>query len=354
MDFLVKRDDLHETRIDDSDAPELDKGQTLLKVDRFGLTTNNITYALMGDQMSYWDFFPGPDGWGKVPMWGFADVAASEADGVEEGSRIFGYLPPSTHLVVQPDRASESDFVDVSPHRAELPAAYNRYARVAGDPMYSEENEDHQMLLWPLYFTSWMIDDFIADEDLFGAEVAVLSSASSRTSSSLAHLLAKREIEVIGLTSPRNVEFVEGLGPYDRTVPYEEIGSLDPRPAVFVDMAGDAKVRSAVHETYGDELKHSAVVGMTHREDLGGAEGLPGPRPKFFFAPTRLKKRAEDWGGEGLNTRVAADWEPYVDWTRGWLEVSHHEGPEELERIYLEVLDGKSDPAVGHVISLPD
>src|SRR5436190_683591 len=78
---------------------------------------------------SYWDFFPAEDGWAQMPVWGFADVVASEADGVPEGTRVYGYLPPGSHLVVQPDRPSQTDFVDASPHRADLPAAYNRYSR---------------------------------------------------------------------------------------------------------------------------------------------------------------------------------------------------------------------------------
>ncbi len=45
------------------------------------------------------------------------------------------------------------------------------------------------MLLWPLYFTSFLIDDFLDDEGFFGAKAAVLSSASSRTSSALAYLV---------------------------------------------------------------------------------------------------------------------------------------------------------------------
>src|SRR5262249_2847010 len=161
----------------------------------------------------------------------------SEADGVPEGTRVFGYLPPSTHLVVRPDRASDTDFVDASPHRSKLPAAYNRYQRVDGDAAYEEKNEELQMLLWPLHFTSVLIDDFLDDQDFLGAKSAVLSSASSRTSSALAYLLSKRNgIEVIGLTSSGNVEFVESLGVYDKVVPYEEIGSLDREPAVYVDM----------------------------------------------------------------------------------------------------------------------
>jgi len=302
--------------------------------------------------MNYWNFFPAEDGWGHMPVWGYADVVESKADGVPEGTRVYGYLPPASHLVVRPDRASDTDFVDVSPHRVDLPAAYNRYLRTDGNDMYEKENEDYEVLLWPLYFTSFLIDDFLDDEDMFGAKLAVLSSASSRTTSALAHLLHKRGgIEVVGLTSPGNVEFTESLGVYDRVVPYEEIESLEREPAVYGDMSGDAKVRSAVHGHYGDELKHSSAVGITHREDLGGGSELAGPNPVFFFAPDRLRKRTEDWGPDGINERLAESWTPYVEWTRDWLQVEHGSGPEDVERIYRELLDGKSDPAVGHVLA---
>jgi Protein of unknown function (DUF2855) len=309
----------------------------------------------MGKAMSYWKFFPAEEeGWAHLPVWGFAEVVASKAEGVPEGTRVFGYLPSGSHLVVHPDRASKTDFIDVTSHRVELPGAYNRYLRTDGNELYEEENEDYEMLLWPLYFTSFLIDDLLDDEGMFGARLAVLSSASSRTTSALAYLLDKRDgIEVMGLTAPRNVEFTESLGVYDRVVPYEELESIEREPAVYVDVAGDAKVRSAVHGHWGDELKHSAAVGITHKGDLGGSSDLPGPTPTFFFAPTRLEKRTADWGSEELNRRIAEAWRPYVNWARGWLQVEHGSGREDIERIYLELLDGKSDPAIGHVLS-PD
>jgi Protein of unknown function (DUF2855) len=306
----------------------------------------------MGEAMNYWDFFPAEEAWGRVPVWGFADVAASRAEGVPAETRVFGYLPPSSHLLVRPDRASKTDFVDATPHRSRLPAAYNRYLRTDGNEVYQEENEDYEMLLWPLYFTSFLLDDFLDDEGMFGARLAVLSSASSRTTSALAYLLDKRDgIEVVGLTSPRNVEFTESLGVYDRVVAYEELESIERDAALYVDVAGDAKVRSAVHGHWRDALEHSAAVGITHKGDLGGSSDLPGPAPTFFFAPTRLKKRTEDWGPEGLNERLTDAWRPYVEWVRGWLRVERGSGPEDIERVYLELLDGKSDPAVGHVLS---
>jgi Protein of unknown function (DUF2855) len=348
--FEVRRDDLHECRVVDSEPPELKPGEALLTVRSFGLTTNNITYAVMGETMSYWNFFPAKDGWGLVPVWGFADVAADGA-GLEQGARAFGYWPPATHVVARPERVNERGFVDASPHRATLPAAYNSYAFVDADPMYDAEHEDEQMLLVPLFVTSFLIDDFFADERFFGADVAILSSASSKTALALAFLLGRREVEVVGLTSPGRVGFVEGTGAYDRVVPYDGVESLPAAKAIYVDMSGDVDVRAAVHGRYADSLAHSAVVGATHHDRMGGTERLRGPPPTFFFAPDRFAKRSKDWGRDGLETRTAEAWRPFVEWTGGWLEVVHESGLEAVKRTYLELLDGDIDPSRAHVFS---
>jgi hypothetical protein len=355
VDFLVKRDDLHTCRIEDGDAPSLEPGQALLRIDSFGLTTNNITYAVFGEAMSYWSFFPADEGWGRVPVWGFAEVEAPADTGLAEGARIFGYFPPSSHLVVRPERIGERGFVDATPHRAELPAAYNSYLLVEGSPLYERRFEDQQMLLWPLFFTSFLLDDFLGGEGLFGAGTAIVSSASSKTALGTAFLLSRREgVEVVGLTSPGREGFVEGLEVYDRVVAYPDVGSLPSTPATYVDIAGDAGVRGAVHAHYGDKLRHSAVVGATHWDQLAGddAEPLPGPRPEFFFAPDHVRRRSAEWGQEGLDARVADAWRPFVEWSTGWLEVVRGEGGEAVERAYLELLDGRAAPSAGHVLSL--
>ena len=355
MDFLVNREDLHEIRIEDSEAPAIADGQALLEVDTFGLTSNNITYAVFGDAMSYWDFFPAEKGWGHVPMWGFAEVADPGSSGLQQGARVYGYLPPASHLVVTPDRVDERGFNDGAPHRAELPSAYQGYRLVEADPAYDAEREDEQMLFWPLFYTSFMIDDFLADEDTFGARTVVLSSASSKTALIAAYLLAQREeIEVIGLTSPGKIEFVEGLGVYDAAVAYDEVGGLARDAAVYVDMSGDGNVRRSVHEHFGDSLAHSCAVGATHWDKMAaGADGdLPGPNPTMFFAPNRIKKRSADWGAAGMDERVVDAWKPFVEWSGGWLQVRRGEGPDALREAYLEVLEGGVDPAVGHVLTL--
>jgi hypothetical protein len=211
-----------------------------------------------------------------------------------------------------------------------------------------------QMLLRPLFFTSFLIDDQMADDGLTARGPIVISSASSKTAIAAAFLLARREgVELVGLTSSRNREFVEGLGIYDRVVPYDAIDSLDRGPASFVDIAGDGAVRSAVHSHYGDRLVQSMAVGVTHWEELGADAGeLPGPTPTLFFAPDRVTKRAADWGRAGLEDRVAEAWHPFCDWAARWLEPIPGAGFEAVRSAYLDVLDGRVEPARAHVLAL--
>lgn len=355
-DFQVRRDDLRETRVVEADAPAIETGQALLRVESFGMTANNVTYAVFGDAMRYWDFFPAPAGWGCLPTWGFAEVERSEAEGVAPGTRLYGYLPASSHLVVTPTRVGANGFVDGSPHRARLPSAYHRYLATAADPFYRDGTEALQMLLRPLFFTSFLIDDQLAEQGLTGRGPIVVASASSKTAIAAAFLLAQREgVELVGLTSPGNVAFVERLGIYDRAVPYDAIDTLDRAPATFVDVAGDGALRRAVHEHLGPQLVHSMMVGMTHWEALqAGADGgaLPGPPPAFFFAPDRVSRRSADWGPAELERRVADAWHPFCDWAAGWLEPIRGAGFDAVRAAYLDALEGRVDPARAHVLTL--
>ena len=103
--LAVARDDLSRTTLFEDAVHEIGDGEALLRVDRVGLTANNVTYAVLGESFRYWDFFPTQPGWGLVPLWGFADIVASAVGGVPVGGRIYGYLPSASHLVVRPGRA---------------------------------------------------------------------------------------------------------------------------------------------------------------------------------------------------------------------------------------------------------
>ena len=192
MDFELNRKDLHDSRFVNGEPPSLADGEALLRVESFGLTANNITYAVFGDAMNYWAFFPASDpGWGKLNVWGYAHVEETRHSGVPQGLRVYGYLPCASHLVVAPARINEKGFFDAAAHRANLPSAYQGYRDVETDPVYSADREAEHILFFPLFFTSFLIDDFLADENFFGADTIVISSASSKTAIIAAYLLAQ-------------------------------------------------------------------------------------------------------------------------------------------------------------------
>ena len=356
LDFEVAKDDLRSTRVVESAPPEPQDAQALLRVERFGFTANNVTYALLGKAVRYWDFFPAEPGWGRIPVWGFGEVVTG-VEGLEEGVRVFGYLPMSTHLTVTPGRIDSGGFVDATEHRASLPPAYNLYRRLEADPTYDAAHEDEQLLLKPLFFLSFSLDDFLAVNDCFGAGTVLISSASSKSALGTAFLLSRRDVELVGLTSPRNVTSIDQLGVYDRVASYDEVAELPAGDAVYLDLSGNPEVRAAVHHHYGDRLRHSAAVGATHWDSGAswgeqGDGGLPGPSPTPFFAPDRVRARAKEWGTAGLDARIAAGWKDFVAWCGTWLEVAHGAGPDAVESAYRDVLGGRTKPSTGHVLSM--
>lgn len=354
VDFIVSRDDLRQYKMVETPLPELAAGEILVGVDKFAFTSNNITYAAFGVAMQYWDFFPAPEGFGRIPVWGFGNVEASNNEAIKVGERIFGYLPMSSHVVLKADRVKPAGFVDVSAHRAHLALVYNQYNRVAGDATYDAVFEDQQALLGPLFKTAFFIDDLIADNDFFGAKAVVLSSASSKTALGVAYLLSQNhDVEVIGLTSPGNRAFVESTGYYDRVVTYDDIASIPADLAVvFVDMAGNAKVIADLHNHFRDAMKYSCVVGGTHWEARGVEKALPGPKPVFFFAPTQIAKRTQDWGPGGIEQRYGAKWKAFLGSVDHWMKVVPGAGASEIGHVYLGMLDGKVAPDEGHMLAL--
>ena len=369
--LLIARADISQTQIaPDPDAPAsrvLQEGETRLAVAHFALTSNNITYAAFGQAMKYWQFFPAPDAaWGCLPVWGFATVMESLVDGLAVGRRVWGYFPAGTHLVVRPTRLSPHGFACAAPHRAELAAVYNQYSFCDADPSWQPGLEGLQAVMRPLFVTSFLLDDFLADNDFFGAQQVLLSSASSKTAYGTAFCLAQRRGSpgapgTVGLTSAGNLAFASALGCYDDLRLYGDLATLDPAvPTVYVDFAGNAELRRAVHTHFGDALRYSSSIGGTHWSALGSGGGLPGPRPTLFFAPAQIKKRSapppEGWGRAGLEQQMAVAWAAFVARaTQGgepWLHIVSQSGADALQSAYTCLLQGQADARHGLVLSL--
>jgi len=355
LDFLVRRDDFSQTRWVESpvhaDQP-LAPGEALLRVARFALTSNNVTYAVVGDAVGYWNFFPAPEGWGRIPVWGYADVVASRVAELPVGERVFGYLPISNFLKVRPERVTAVGFSDASEHRQTLPPTYQQYQRTGGP----SDDEALYALFRPLFGTGFLIDDWLVEQSLFGARQVLFAAASSKTALAAAFSMTRRkprDYEVIGVTSPRNRAFCERTGYYDRVVEYGQVTTLAAAtPTVLVDMACDLGVLRSVHGHFGAALKHSCMVGMTHQTgSFTPPAGLPGPAPQLFFAPSVIEARRAAWGPAEFAKRIGEAQATFFASTKPWLELREQRGSRGIESAYRSLLEGRADPHEGLLLS---
>jgi hypothetical protein len=336
-----------------TDAPvALSDGQVRLAIKRFSLTANNVTYAVFGDMMAYWNFFPsGADGFGRVPVWGFANVVESACAEVPVGTRVYGYFAMSETLVVTPVKVSPMGFMDATEHRQPMAAAYNRYEIVSPT---DADSEGRVALLKPLFITGFLLDDWISGEKAWGASNVIASSASSKTALSMAACLKRRgDFQLTGLTSARSKAFVEASGYYDKVVTYDEVGTLDSIDSAYVDFAGDADVTRGVHETLGDKLKASIIVGGSHWDaDRSSRAPMPGPKPEMFFAPTHIGRLGAAWGGGEFARAVNAALDRFAHDSRGWLDVHESAGLPAAQTAWARLLANDVSAKEGIVITL--
>jgi NADPH:quinone reductase-like Zn-dependent oxidoreductase len=346
----IDRSDIRRHRMVDTSTPAPADGEVVLSLSSFALTSNNISYAHSGDFLDYWGFFPTEAGWGRLPAMGHGIVTASAHPDIEVGGRYFGFFPVCDQHVVRAE-VTRGGFVDVAPHREKHAMAYRSFDKVS--PVEGEN--DHAILvLRGLFVTSFLVEDFLFDNGVFGAGQILVSSASSKTSIALAHRIrARGNTHCIGLTSADNVDFVNRVNLYDEVVTYDQIDSLaDWAPTVFVDMAGNASVISGVHHHFGDALMHSCRIGATHWDQTGSLDGIPGPTPAFFFAPSQLAKRGREWGREVLNERMDSALTDFIVDSRRWLRIETSYGPDAVSAVYDQLVSGRVNPETGHILSL--
>jgi len=171
-DFVVARHDFQQCKFIETAIPGatgLPEDALLIKVDRFAFTANNITYAVLGDELKYWELFPAPEGFGNIPVWGFGEVIASRHQGIAIGERLFGYFPMATHLVIEAADVGKRGLRDAAAHRQNVAPVYNAYARIGGDPAFAGRQGDYQALLRPLFMLSFLVDDYLAENELWRA-----------------------------------------------------------------------------------------------------------------------------------------------------------------------------------------
>ena len=103
----IDRDTISKAALARADHAPLRAGEVRVRVDSYAMTANNITYAvfgkpagLFGNDQGYWDFFAERDAPARLPVWGFATVIESAAEGIAPGDRFYGYYPMASHAVL--------------------------------------------------------------------------------------------------------------------------------------------------------------------------------------------------------------------------------------------------------------
>lgn len=352
----IAKANLEETRwVEVPDAPLL-PGAARLKLDLFALTANNVTYAAIGGPpLHYWRFFPtGEDEqWGRVPVWGFANVVASNVDGLAEGHRVYGYFPIGDYVDVVVGRLRNSTFIDTAEHRQPLASVYNTYHLVGEDPAYDPNYEPQQALFRPLYATGWWLADTLTDGADTKITTALMSSASSKTALATAHALKSRGgVASIGLTSKRNVAFVEGTGLYDQTLSYDDIETLTANgSSAYVDFSGRPELNLRVHTALGNGLARSLVVGLTDWSGDKTQLKLPGPNREFFFVPEVAAARIKAVG-PSLNQKMATDLLAFYPASGAFVTPQPGSGINAIDASWRAALEGSIPANHGHVLSI--
>lgn len=305
--LAITRDGTLAAHVAPLDLPPLEPGQARFRIDRLALTANTVTYATFGDTMRYWDFFPSPDDRGRVPAWGFATVTESRVRVAPEGARVWGFWPLASHATLTPARETPASFRDAAPHRAELSLVYNTYPiEMLPD---TPEGEAERAVFEPLFLTAFLLAMDLRTTAA-GADTLTVTGASSKTALALAAILRHDPlpgVTVEGLTSGPHRAFVTATGLYDRVTGYDDLILLPPdRTRLIVDMAGSATVNRALHERLGDRLRGNIRVGAAHWSDSAPARDLPGPKPRFFFAPDAFRAAREALGIGPLTARMSA------------------------------------------------
>lgn len=350
----TNKNDLTDLTINEEALPLLGDGEVRLRIESFSVTANNVTYAVIGDQFGYWNFFPAEEGYGVVPMWGHAVVEDTRHDEIKVGERVYGYLPMGTHLDVLPDKISAGSFMDAAAHRLPMSPIYNQYSRLAVDPEHDPSREAQRMIYAPLFKTGFLIEDMFHRENWFGAEALIMTSASSKTAMGLTSCAkhSSPQVRRIGLTSAGNVDFVIRSGLYDEVIAYDDVESLSKVDSVSVDFAGNSVLLRNIHDTLGDNLKYSCLVGATHVDARGGGrrEPMAGPAPILFFAPDHAVASIKAQGPKAFGEAVAKSWNDFIKLTDGFARVEERKGVIAAAQAFIETYKGEADPAVGIVI----
>ena len=123
---LVNKSDFADVAIVKGEEAALADGEIRLSLGPCALTANNVSYMVTGDRIGYWDYFDPAnygielEGFGRMPVWGYARVEQSSCEGIEAGQEIYGFFPITERFDMRPIKITAHGFMDGAAHRLAL------------------------------------------------------------------------------------------------------------------------------------------------------------------------------------------------------------------------------------------
>ena len=152
-----------------------------------------------------------------------------------------------------------------------LPSGPLLAPRLVADPAYDRAHEAELAIFRPLFTTAFLLDDFFAEQEWFGAKSVVCSSASSKTALGLAQPLKDAGIPILG-TTPEAIDLAEERGAFAGIL--ERAGLVAPRNGTAIDEEGAIRVAEEIG--YPVLVRPSFVLGGRGMEIVYDTESLRG------------------------------------------------------------------------------
>lgn len=351
--FLVHKKELGNAKLVNTPIPEIGEQEILFQIDKYVLSSNNITYAVTGYQFKYWEFFPTEEPFGIIPVWGVARVIESKHPDIKVGERFFGYFPMSRVLKAEIGNITPHGFMEKSAHRKGLMAIYNYYTNLGANTPADTTVEDYSLVSRITFSTSFLLYHLLKDESFFGADQIILTSASSKTALGLAYLLRQNQPtdgkKLIGLTSPRNLDFVKAVGYYDEVVAYADLENKIPaHSSTVLDFSGNSELLIRMNDLLKEKLQHTTLIGITDWRAEKAFAKLP--NTAGFHAGIQSQKKKKEWGLEKMTQLIGKELAGFIKSTSAWMSLHYIKDADALAQFYQELLKGQISPHKGYIV----
>ncbi|GAA6170181.1 DUF2855 family protein [Sessilibacter corallicola] len=335
----------------------LQDGAFLAKLERFGFSGSSLPQSQSTvSNPSNFVQENASDTTQNLYVWGYAQIIESNREGFDKGLGFYGWFPMTRYLVWNPDREVVSTQMRVGSENDSVVKAHTMPALDEAE-LFDLIDPDLYVYLRPMLDVAFALGRTLLENGFKGAQQLVITGASSKTALILAFFLKYwRSIggfsnvpKVVGITSHRHRNHIDGLQYYDEIHTYNDISRLLQAPSLVVDLSSGPQILAMLHYHLKSQLVYVYGFGLPHAtlESKPTNDAFPMGEifnPQDFFQQVM---------GYDTRARMAFEFKEHCvlacEAFSSWLSPQLIDGAEEVRWVYQQILAGKSDPAVAYL-----